>query len=548
MTKLKTTKDARISYDKKTGAVRSFFGSELVSGESKQDTMEKSAADQFFDENKDILNFEKLTLKYDSVKKTNLFQTHRYHQTHNDIPVYGSHSQLTFRLKDKKIVANTNKVDYDLPENLNKKHVHINKDEALAYASECLTELFGKIEISNPKLCIYRHKEQEIQDPYRADDMRKNMLKRGKATIDKAYLVWQIQVDTQAPIGYWELLIDATGKSLLSVKDRRRFATCTGKVFWPDPITSSQDTSLSWNTPLSVLNKELVEVTIDHLVPPVNGKYSLHGSWVTCVDREPPSLAPPTTTTTFDYNAKDPRLLNVMAYYYLDCLITCLRDFGVTEFNNATATPIEVDAQGFNGDDNSHFVVYLNEKPYIAWGEGGIPDASDPGVIYHEYGHALHHFLLDDSSTNSSYEEGFNDFLSCCFRDRFNEHQFERANVFPWDNCQAIFWSDYRRCDLTERFDDMEFPDYSFYKKGNVYASALWDIYLNIGGNSKDADQRLQAADEMLHMYMETLLLVGDNEPADDLAQGLIQVDEAKTGGEYKQAIHDAFRNRGLWE
>ena len=113
----------------------------------------------------------------------------------------------------------------------------------------------------------------------------------GDAENDRPYLAWKVLVDTLDPRGYWEILVDAIGKTLLVVSDRRRFATLDAQVFWPDPITSSQDSTLSWDTQ---------EVTLN-----------------------------------------------------------------------------EVDAQGFDGADNSHFVVSVGLLSYIAWGEGGVSDASD---------------------------------------------------------------------------------------------------------------------------------------------------------------------------
>lgn len=547
MATLKTTRDARTSFDKGSGAVRSFFGAELIPAKSKQVGTGKRAADRFLKANEELFKLEKVKLAYDGARETLLFNTHQYFQVHNGIPVYQSRAQVTVRRRDSKIISSVNKLDYTLPAYLTPDNAKLGASEAVDFAKRQIDGKFGSIDSSEPKLVVYRHKEREVQEPYRVEALRAEMMAMGEAENDQAYLAWKVLVDTLEPRGHWEILVDAIGKTLLVVSDRRRFATLDAQVFWPDPITSSQDSTLSWDTPEVTLNEECVPVTLENLEPASEGVYKLCGSWVKIVDREDPEFAPPETTTDFRYGAKDRKFLSVMAYYYLDRLITKLRSFGVADYNTATAEPLEVDAQGFDGADNSHFVVPVGQLPYIAWGEGGVPDASDPGVIYHEYGHALHHFLLGNEVPNSSYEEGFNDFLSCCFRDQFNTAQFDRANVFPWDNCPEVSWSDYRRCDLTERFDDSGFDGYSFYKKGNVFATGLWDIYMNIGGNSGNSNVRRQAADEMLHMYMETLLLVGNNEPPEDLAMGMIQVDEARTGGLYKKVIWDAFRRRGLW-
>lgn len=547
MLKMTTTKDARTRFDPESGAVRSFFGAELIENESQKSGVGKTAADRFLEINKDQLKIGEVDLAYDGVRETDLFKTHRYHQVHNDIPVLHSHTQVTVRLRDARIVSNVNKLDYDLPRNLTPDSVTVTGPDAVNFVKGALAEKFGSLEIGEVKLFIYRHKERDQQVPYRVEAIREEMVSMGTAVDGQAYMCWRIELDTRQPKGYWEILVNAVHKELVVVSDRRLFVSLPAKVFNPDPITSTQDTSLSWGTPEATLNNECVDVSLENLDEALDGVFTLCGSWVKVVDRESPDFPTPETTTDFRYDAKDRAFLSVMAYYYLDRLINLLRSFGITAYDTASNDAIEVDAQGYAGQDNSHFVVPVGGTPFIAWGEGGVPDASDPGVICHEYGHALRYLLLGSGVPNSSYEEGFNDFLSCCFRDRYNTGQFDRANVFPWDNCPDASWSDYRRCDLEERFDDAGFDAYGFYKKGNVYATGLWDVYQNIGGNSGNPNVRRQAADEMLHMYLETYLLVGDNEPATDLIMGMIQVDEARTGGLYKKVIWDAFRRRGLW-
>ena len=252
------------------------------------------------------------------------------------------------------------------------------------------------------------------------------------------------RLDTEEPPGNWELLLDATDGQLVAVKDRRVYATRKGYVFWPDPITSAQDDTLRWSTAVATLDAERVEVDLENLHAAMSGTYHLEGLWVTSAELESPTFAPPTSAGHFRYGSKDREVLTVMAYYYLDNLIRYLRAFGVTTYNTAVAGPIDVDAQGFSGSDNSHFVVTSSGDIYVAFGEGGVPDACDPGVIVHEYGHALHHLILGDH-TNSSYEEGFNGFLAACWLDRFNEHQFQREEVFPWDNNPGIHWDPTRR-------------------------------------------------------------------------------------------------------
>ena len=549
MSRLRPTQDSRTRYDSKTGAVRSFFGTDLIERAVEREltaarkTTEEET-DDFLSANKDLFKLENITLEKTDTPEGSATQSVKYEQKHQGIPVYGAQLVVGLRKQDGRITSAVNKVDYEIPDTLGPDSVHVSADEVIESLHERFDDPFSTLEMGTPKLYVYRHVAAEtVEPPYGSPPIRDEMLGLGTGTEGEVYLVWQVLMDTREPGGNWELLVDATNGDLVTVKDRRFYATRKGYVFLPDPITSSQNDNLTWSTSESTLNAERREVDLENLDAPVNNKYKLNGSWVRNVEKESPTFAPPESTGHFQYGAKDRKFLNVMVYYYIDRLVRYLRGFGIPTYNNAVSGPIDVDPQGFSGADNSHFVP---SGPYIAFGEGGVPDASDPAVIVHEYGHALHHFMLG-SHGNSSYEEGFNDFLAACWLDRFNEHQFQREKVFPWDNNKSINWDPKRRVDLSERFDDQGFSGYGFYFKGDVLATALWDIFLNIGGNSPNADERKAAADTIIHTYLEMLVTVQDNKPPEDLANGLITADDALTGGRHRAVIQDAFRRRGLW-
>jgi hypothetical protein len=553
MSRLQPTQDGRTSYDTETGAVRSFFGAELLEAPIERDLVpaEKipsEKTDNFLRINEDLFRLENISLEKTDLQEGSATQSVRYKQKHKGVPVYGAQLVVGLRKQDGRIISAVNDIDYGIPDTLTPDSSNISADEVVALVHQRFDTRFQTLEVGKPDLYVYRHLATEpVEPPYGSPPIRDEMLKLGTGTVGQVYLVWQLTLDTRKPDGNWEMLVDATNGELVAVKDRRFYATRQGYVFWPDPIRSSQNDNLSWSTDESILNAEQVEVTLENLDNPIGNKYKLNGKWVKNVEKEAPIFAPPETTDHFKYGAKDRKFLNVMAYYYLDRLIEHLRSFGIPKYNNTVTVPIEVDPQGLSSADNSWFV---SSRPYIAYGEGGVPDASDPGVILHEYGHALHYYLLGNHN-NSGYEEGLNDFLAACWLDRFNEHQFQREEAMPWDQHYKAgtseHWGSTRRMNLTERFDDSGFSSYDFYFKGDVFATALWEIFLNIGGSSSNADTRKVAADTILHMYMEMLVLIQKNNPPEDLVKGLIQVDTALTGGNYKDVIRDAFLRRGLW-
>ena len=236
-----------------------------------------------------------------------------------------------------------------------------------------------------------------------------------------------------------------------------------------------------------------------------------------------------------------PRFLSVMTYYWVDRVVTYLRGFNVPAYNHAVeATRIMLDAQAVDSADNSHFTTDVNGKPYLAFGEGGVPDAADAHVIVHEYGHALHFYLGTHQNAAGS-EEGYGDFLAGSWLDRFNDAGFQRESVFPWDNNKSAsdHYSDDRFLNSNRKFSDANYNSLEIHIKGSVLAATLWDLYLSLGGN-------VAAADTINHLYVEMLLLVASNAPVADLAKGLVTADAAVNGGANGVKIKAAFKGRGL--
>ncbi len=511
--------DSRTRYDEETGAVRSFFGSGLAEASSGDLLANSAVSNDFLASNPDLFRLEGIDLVLSDEKDGGSQITCKYEQFHKNIPVYGAYVNVTLRKSDRQVISLINRVDYGIRLLPEEPIATISNSEALQFLHERYDPDFKEIICSEPELLFFHQ-----------------------------LLAWQIGLDSDMPRSHLEVMISAMDGTIVAEIDRRRFyASRPAKIFWPDPVTSSKNSGLHRGSPISILDAEQTEVELENLDDPIAGVFYLKGKWVKMAEKEQPALRVPSTGTDFNYSFGNRNFLSVMAYYYIDRLVEWLRSLDIPAFNDAMTGSIQVDAQGVEGADNSHFAAPVTGPVYIAFGEGGTPDASDPGVVTHEFGHALHYFLLSRLAEAGSFEEGFNDFLSCVFRDRFNVHGFDRANPFPWDNNSTVSWDTTRRCDMKYRFDDRGYNKYGFYKKGTVYATALWDIYLEIGGKSTNAETRLKAAGEITATCLEMLIAVGDTTPITDLANGLISSDQSRSGGKHEKVIREAFRKRGLW-
>jgi len=562
--RLTTANDARSTYDETTGALRSFIGAELVGPPEQLESFNfnipkpfeaSSEARDFLEVNKDLFKLENVSLKESEVRTGHAVKSVRFQQYYRGVPVYGAELVVGLRAIDGHVISAENKIDYLVPDSMSPEDIRLSANEAEDAVRQAIehTALSFKVDHA-ARLFLYRHALERQDGPPRflAREFWETITRLSTGIEGKLYWVWQVLVDTRGPDGNWEILVDAIEGTIVAAFDRRSYAP-KAYVFMPDPVTSSANSQLSWSTDVTILDVERVEVTLDALdAPDADGNYNLSGMWVKCAEKEQATFPSPKSKGDFMFESKAPEFLFTMTYYWTNELVKYLRSLNVPELNQNMLAPLEIDPMGLEVDqsgtavdsENSHFVD--NGIPYIAFGLGGIPDASDAHVIVHEYGHAVHYFLR---SRQYCYEEGFCDFLAGVWLDRFNQKSFQRWKVFPWDG-NGSSWSQDRRLNLAQRFDDPDFKSYGIYLVGNILATALWDLYVSIGGDDAAPATREAVADAVVHMYLEMLLLVSNFAKPKYLAEKLLAVDQALYGlqGKYRQQIWDAFKRRGLWD
>ena len=205
----------------------------------------------------------------------------------------------------------------------------------------------------------------------------------------------------------------------------------TGYVFDPDPRTalnadSLTDTSAATAFDAAYSTQPLRDITL------LNGVYSLSGPYIHLKDIEAPNTAPSTTTNGI-WTAKrgNDAFDDTNVYFHIDQSQRYIQSLG---FTNIINRPLNVDTNGVNGDDNSHYSRGTSD--YLAFGHGCVNDSEDADVILHEYGHAIQ-YNINSSWTGGdtgAMGEGFGDYWAGSYSYVTpNGATYHPEWVFSWD-------------------------------------------------------------------------------------------------------------------
>lgn len=269
-------------------------------------------------------------------------------------------------------------------------------------------------------------------------------------------LVYKISLSTSSPSGHFDVTVDARSGLVLESKDgalprmkrasaptrlkgkaifasladaqaslevknltqKMKIAGITVKgsaqVFDPNPVVTLGRTDLQDGSPASLFtqaytNEDLLDITFS------GGVYSLKGPKITLIDFESPNVAPSTSADgSWIFERKNVKFNDAMTYLHIDRSIRYIESLGFSKSKVIFPKSIEVDANGVNGDDNSH---YIPSSRRLAFGHGCVDDNEDADVILHELGHAIQHHINSSwgGGDTGAMGEGFGDYWASSY-------------------------------------------------------------------------------------------------------------------------------------
>jgi hypothetical protein len=256
--------------------------------------------------------------------------------------------------------------------------------------------------------------------------------------------------------------------------------TAPAKVFFPNPVQSLQDESLTDNKDADFFSADpflrtaYKPVTLTDL----DGSGTLTGTYAKVISE---TGAPAQRTADgFVYTRDDDRFEQVMGYYWITQAQRYLQSLKLQGPANARQQLLRINQYG---GDNS-FYREGSSKLTITLGKGGVDDAEDGEVIVHEYGHAVQDDQVPGFGSSleaGSIGEAFGDYLAVEVSNAVTGNTFQQPCVADWDSVSYTRGPIHclRRLDSTKHYPDDVAGE--VHADGEMWSAALWQARQAIG-------------------------------------------------------------------
>ena len=244
-------------------------------------------------------------------------------------------------------------------------------------------------------------------------------------------------------------------------------------MFDPSPVVTLKNEDLLDNNDKN--SNELFLAQKNVILRNLDGSGYLNGPYVNI--KEAKGGVAYNKNNSFVFQRANDKFEQVMAYYQVNQTQEYIHSLGFTEVNNESQ---DFSINTFEGDNS----FYDPSIDMITMGEGGVDDAEDAEVIWHEYGHAIQDDIVPgygESAEAGAMGEGFGDYWAVTMSVPVSKN-YDLPCVMDWD---ATSYTDgpkhcLRRTDTGKTTDDMVGQVHA---DGEIWSNALWDIHKALGRN-----------------------------------------------------------------
>ncbi|MEU0878984.1 M36 family metallopeptidase [Lentzea sp. NPDC005914] len=269
-------------------------------------------------------------------------------------------------------------------------------------------------------------------------------------------------------------LVHAETGAVVKTESLVKFAEGTGKVFSPNPVVSQQNESLKDNNDAdsAVPAAAYKSVTLSDL----DGSGYLKGKYAQLTGAK--SKLAYNKNNKFEYTRHNPFFEQVNVYWGVTEAQKYIQSLGFTNINNEAQ---KITTLGETADNS----YYTPSKDLITFGTGGVDDAEDLEVVWHELGHAIQDAQVPgfgSSDEGGAIGEGFGDWWAMIMasRDSKDTATTPYACVMDWDSTSYTTTTPHciRRTDTNKTIAD---KTGEVHDDGEIWSRALFDIYKKFG-------------------------------------------------------------------
>ncbi len=295
----------------------------------------------------------------------------------------------------------------------------------------------------------------------------------------QSHLVWQVSTVGNGA-GHVSYVDAATGKVLKSYVESKndtragKYVNGKARVFDPNPVVQLQNEKLTdqndSNAAVPMAGYHMR--TLGHL----DRSHKLSGKWAKVINTGNVATS---SNNVYKYKRANDRFEQVMDYYALDTEESYYQQLG---FKDVNAEPQRIQADAM-ADDNSW---YLPSQDLIQTGTGGVDDAEDPEVVWHEDGHATQDDQVPgfgSSEQAGAIGEGYGDYIAVTMGQKFgkNTKLTPTTCVMDWDS--TSYTPPPKHCLRTTNTTKM-YPgdlDGEVHDDGEIWSHALWNMNVALG-------------------------------------------------------------------
>ena len=337
-----------------------------------------------------------------------------------------------------------------------------------------------------------------------------------------ARLVWN--VTSRSTEGVSRSLVDAKTGSVVESKVISDNVDGRGSVFDPNPVVSEQNEKLTDQNDKNTDELFLAQKNV--ILRNLDGSGKLNGTYVNI--KEAKGGLAQSKTNTFVYQRQNDKFEQVMAYYHVNQTQEYIHQLGFIEVNNESQ---DFSIDTFSGDNS----FYDPSTDMITMGEGGVDDAEDAEVIWHEYGHAIQDDVVPgfgESEEAGAMGEGFGDYWAVTMSVPVSKG-FELPCVMDWDATSYTSTEPHclRRTDTGKTIDD---KTGEVHDDGEIWSNALWDIHKALGRTKANK------------LILKATFFYDPDTSFAAAAQDTVQAARLLYGKAAAQTVTDAFKARKI--